>query len=311
MLRRYPERTRTHRPSVRCTILLGLCCSFLLTCSNIALAQAGSPVIARVGTQEITAAELENEFRRASVPPEQRSDEVTSRILGDLVKRKYLVQRAIAVGLDRKPIIQSEIVRAREQVLATAYLQNKLAAHPDIGPREVDEFMTAHPLQFGKRAILTTDQIAIALNGDTSSVTNSVKNLHSLEEIDHKLSELGILHTRSPGILDSGDVPEAFFNAARTKKEDVVFVRAATKGIFLKAISETPLPLTGKDAENLARRMMLSRLLQDETNAPPASDIEIKYEGDYARLMARGQPDMAQPENKPVPEDKSHLDDNK
>jgi EpsD family peptidyl-prolyl cis-trans isomerase len=275
----------------------------------MALAQTSGAVIARVGTQEITAGELENEFRRASVPPEQRSDEVTSRILGDLVKRKYFAQRAIAVGLDRKPIIQSEIVRAREQVLATAYLQNKLAVHTDIGPREVDAFINAHPLQFGKRVLLTTDQITIALNGDTSSVINSVKDLHSLEEIDHKLSELGILHTRSPGLLDSGDVPEALFNVARAKKEDVVLVRAATKGIFLKAKSETPLPLTGKDAENLARRMMLSKLLQDETNAPPASDIEIRYEGDYARLMARAQPDTGQAENKPVPEDKSQLED--
>ena len=112
MLRRYPERTRTHHPAVRCTILLGLCGSFLITCSNMALAEASDSVIARIGKQEITAAELENELRRASVPPEQRSDEVTKRILGDLVKRKYLAQRAIAVGLDRKPFIQSEIVRA-------------------------------------------------------------------------------------------------------------------------------------------------------------------------------------------------------
>jgi EpsD family peptidyl-prolyl cis-trans isomerase len=146
----------------------------------MALAQTSGAVIARVGTQEITAGELENEFRRASVPPEQRSDEVTSRILGDLVKRKYFAQRAIAVGLDRKPIIQSEIVRAREQVLATAYLQNKLAVHTDIGPREVDAFINAHPLQFGKRVLLTTDQITIALNGDTSSVINSVRRRRSL-----------------------------------------------------------------------------------------------------------------------------------
>jgi EpsD family peptidyl-prolyl cis-trans isomerase len=275
----------------------------------MALAQTGATVIARVGTQEITAPELENEFRRASVPPEQRSDEVTSRILGDLVKRKYLAQRAIAVGLDRNPIIQSEIVRAREQVLASAYVQNKLAARPDIGPREVDEFITAHPLQFGKRVVLTTDQITIALNGDTSSVTSAVKDLHSLEEVDRKLSELGVLHTRSPGLLDSGDAPEAFLNAAREKKEDIVFVRTATKGIFLKAKSETPLPLTGKDAESLARRMMLSRLLQEEASAPPANDIEIKYVGDYERLMAR--PDTGQAGNKTLHEDKSQLEDKK
>jgi hypothetical protein len=49
-------------------------------------------------------------------------------------------------------------------------------------------------------------------------------------------------------------------------------------------------PLTGDDANRFARQQLLRELLRNETSKQAASaEAEVKYEGDYARIMS-GQP---------------------
>lgn len=83
-------------------------------------------VIAHVGTDDITAQELENEFRLDNVPPDKRSDALVKRVLGEIVARKYLVQQALAAKLDREPAVHLDIMRSREQVLSNAVVQRNV-----------------------------------------------------------------------------------------------------------------------------------------------------------------------------------------
>ena len=149
-------------------------------------------VIAHVGNDDVTAQELENEFRLANVPPDKRSDAVTKRVLEEIVARKYLVQQALAAKLDREPTVHLDIMRSREQVLAGAIAQRTLGT-TSIGKSEIDQFIEAHPSQFAKREILNIEQINISIGAETQSVVDATKAFKTLDQVDQKLKEMGIL----------------------------------------------------------------------------------------------------------------------
>src|SRR5271168_388863 len=83
-------------------------------------------VIAHVGPDDVTQQELDNELRLANVPTDKRSDPVIKAALTRVLERKYLVQQALAAKLDREPTVHLDLLRAREQILAGAYVQREL-----------------------------------------------------------------------------------------------------------------------------------------------------------------------------------------
>ena len=119
-------------------------------------------VVARVGDDVITIPELETEFRAANIPADkQKQPEIVKRMLGDLVLRKYLVQQALAAKLDREPSVLLDILRAREQVLATAMISRNIAAKASsITQAEVSKYIESNPQKFANRQLIEVDQIA-------------------------------------------------------------------------------------------------------------------------------------------------------
>ena len=117
-------------------------------------------VVAHVGNEVVTTQELENEFRWDNIPVSKRSDpDAVKKVLGDLVLRKYLLQEALNSKLDREPGVLLDILRSREQVLASAFLTRKVASQ-SVSQADVDKYIAKNPLKFARRKILTIDQIA-------------------------------------------------------------------------------------------------------------------------------------------------------
>ena len=146
------------------------------------------------------------------------------RVLGDLVQRKYLAQKAVAAKLDREPSILLDMLRSREQILATSFAQRDVAAKSTaIGKADIDKYILSRPLTFEKRQLLTVDKISIALTPATQTLLEATKNMKSLEEIEKKLKEMSVLYNRSMGSISSGDIPEEFFNILQKQKADDVF----------------------------------------------------------------------------------------
>jgi len=57
-------------------------------------------------------------------------------------------------------------------------------------------------------------------------------------------------------------------------------------GIFFKVMGEESRPLTGEAAANLARQSIRADAIKAEAGmAAYAAGLEVKYEGDYARIM--------------------------
>jgi EpsD family peptidyl-prolyl cis-trans isomerase len=271
--------------------VMGLCAVALAGCGKkdqVATAPRGQ-VVARVGDEVVTTQELENEFRWANIAPDrQKEPGVVKQVLSELVLRKYLVGQAIQAKLDREPGVLLDLLRARSQVLATAVISRAAGAKP-ITQAEVDAYIASNPQKFANRKMLTSEQIVFAFGPNSQTIIDDSKEAKSLDEIDQKLTVMGISHSRSSGLLNSGDIPGDLFNTIQAKREDnVFFFRSGSNGVFFAVKDEEDKPLTGEAAATLARQILRSDRLKAEAGmASVSAGLEAKYEGEYATIMGK------------------------
>ena len=250
-------------------------------------------VIAHVGPDDVTQQELDNELRLANVPPDKRSDEVVKALLSRIIERKYLVQQAIAAKLDREPTVHLDLLRAREQILAGAFVQRDLATKvTGISTNEIDAYIQAHPDQFAKRQLYQIEQITFPPQKDMEALAAATKDFKSLDQVEAKLNELDIKFSRGTGTLDTATLPPEIEKAIEARKpDDIFFIRSRTNASFFKVTSVDDKPLTGDEAQQFAKRELRNELAKKSAEDTYAAALaSAKYEGDYARIMAASTP---------------------
>ncbi len=279
----------------------GVAGTALALCGALALAGCGSKrqetdvikaqgqVIAHVGSEDITQPELDNEMRLANVPPDKRKDDaIIKAVLSRVIERKYLEQQAVAAKLDREPTVHLDLDRAREQVLASAFIQRQVGSKiSGISNSEVDAYIQAHPDKFANRQIFNIEQVSFVPQKEMKDLATAVKTYNSLDQVTAKLDQLGIKYSRGPGALDSATLPSEMMKPLVARKpDDIFFVRSRTSASFFKVTSAESKPLAGEEAAAFARREVREeiarKLAKDTLDAALAS---AKYEGDVARVM--------------------------
>jgi EpsD family peptidyl-prolyl cis-trans isomerase len=263
----------------RAMAVVGLCAAALAGCGRKDQAVSRGQVVAHVGDEDVTVQELENEFRLANVPVDKQKDPaIVKQVLNELVLRKYLEQQALNAKLDREPGVLLELLRARTQVLASAYLSRQIAAKP-ITQIDVDTYIANNPLKFANRKLLASEQIVFPLGPNSQTIIDDNKDAKTLDEVDEKLTLFGVAH-----------------NLIEAKKADnVFFTRSGPNGVFFAVKGEEAKPLAGEAAANLARQLIRTERLKAETGmASFSANAEAKYEGDYATIMGKtGEPSPA------------------
>jgi EpsD family peptidyl-prolyl cis-trans isomerase len=275
----------------RTTMIIGICGLVLMGCSKKNSDQATTStgqVVAHVGDQDVTTQELEHELRLANVPVDKQKDPaIIKQALEELVLRKYLLEQALSAKLDRDPSVLLEILRARTQVLANAYVTRSISAKP-ISKEDIEKFIANNPSKFANRQLFSVEQITVPIGTNLQTVTDATKDSKSLDEVDQKLTTLGVPHGRSTDFLNSGEISQEMLNLIQAKKaDDVFFVRSGANGVFFKVLGQDKRPLEGEAADNLARRLLKADQLKAEIGmASVAANLEAKYEGEYAKVMS-------------------------
>lgn len=273
----------------RTATILVVCGMTLLGCSKEKAEAPTGQVVARVGGEDVTTQELQNEFRLANVPADKQKDPaIVKRLLSQLVLRKYLLQQALTAKLDREPSVLLEILRSREQILASAYI-NRTVAEKTISQADIDKYIAANPLKFADRQLVSVEQIVFAIGANAQAVVDASRDLKTLDAIDQTLTSMNVPHTRSMGGLNTAEIPETLFNTIQAKKaDDVFFIRSGPNGVFFKVTGEQPRPLEGDAASNMARQFIRADNVNAELGiASVAANLEAKYQGEYATIMAK------------------------
>ena len=280
-------------PASRAIVWLVLCTLGLGACSKKSDVTAEAPksqVVAKVGDQVVTVQELDNEFRLANVPVEKRKDpEVIKHVLGELVTRKYIVQQAIEAKLDREPTVLLDILRSKELVLANAFATRDVTTKSSaISKGDIENYIANNPLKFADRQLLSVEQISFALAATSQAVIDATKEMKTLDEVDQKLTAMGIAHGRSSGAVSTGDLPPDLTKAISAHQaDDIFFIRAGANGLFFKVTNQESRPLEGQDAINAARQYLRQDIAKSDLSMTSvAANLGAKYQGDYAAIMS-------------------------
>lgn len=278
----------------RITAFAAICAVGLSACNSQQAAVPATPpkagqVIARVGNEDVTIHELQNEYRNAGISSDRVTEPLTRVALQEITRRKLLAQKAVTASLDREPTVLLDLLRMREQVLAAAIVQRDTQARvAGLGRTEIDRFMTANSNaeRFASRMRFDVDQITVSSASIGPEFVDQIKDATSLDVIEAKITEARIPFNRGAGTLFTGDIPAVLLEKLRNRKDtDVFFVRSGQTGSFFKVRSETADPLTGEQARMRAQNMMRTEAAQAEITKK-ADETQITYFGEYEKLMA-------------------------
>lgn len=246
-------------------------------------------VIAKVGEMDVTIHELQNEYRHLRITPDKVTEPMTREILGELVKRKVFAQRAQAAKLDREPTVLLDLIRAREQVLATVVIQRDLQAKlATIGKAEVDRYINANPAKFARRTRFDVDSLRIESSAAAQAISERVQAATTIEEIEREVAADKLQFTRSSIKLYSTDLPPELLGRISARKDSDVFaLRDANSIVYFKVKGEGAEPLSGDAAANAAQAMLRAETTRAElTRQVQSGDVPITYLGTYEALMA-------------------------
>ncbi len=284
---------------LRSSVLIAICCLALAGCGKKTDVTAEAPksqVVAKIGNEVVTVQELDNEFRLGNVTSEKRKDPDTiKRVLGELVTRKYLVQLAVDAKLDREPTVLLDILRSKELVLANALAsRNVITKSSSISATDIDNYIAHNPLKFANRQLMSVEQISFPLSSTSQALIDATKEMKTLDEVDQKLTGMGVQHGRSAGAIASGDLPQDLLNMIMAKQaDDIFFIRSGVNGVFFKVTGQEARPLEGEAAISAARQYLRQDIIKSEVSmSSVAANLEVKYEGEYAGIMGR---DATQP----------------
>jgi EpsD family peptidyl-prolyl cis-trans isomerase len=234
------------------------------------------------------------------VPVEKRKDpDVIKRVLSDLVTRKYMVQQALDAKLDREPTVLLDILRSKDLVLANALASRDASTKSSaISRADIDNYIAKNPLKFANRQMLSVEQISIPLSSASQALVDATREMKTLDEVDQKLTAMGVQHGRSAGSVSTGDLPPELLSLIEAKRaDDIFFVRSGVNGVFFKVKGQEARPLEGEAAVDAARQYLRQDIIKSEVAMTSVSaNLEAKYEGDYAGIMGRD--DAAQPTQK-------------
>jgi peptidyl-prolyl cis-trans isomerase C len=225
----------------------------------LAACGSGKPsgqVVATVGGQEITAAELRLEI--AQVPPDQVDPaKVPQQALQRIIARKLLAREAARRGIEKTPVGATQIQRSREIALIQL-LQSKLNSQAPLDTSEaaINRFIDAHPGQFADRRLIVADQLVVLTNDTT--LAPQLQSLGNLPAIEGYLTHNNIGFIRSATALDTASmVPNAATRIAGLQP-DAIYVSPNGRGTLrvLRIASSLSQPLIGDDARNAALRLM-------------------------------------------------------
>jgi EpsD family peptidyl-prolyl cis-trans isomerase len=266
-----------------------LCVSTLAACGKKSGDQAAArgQIVAHVGDEVVTTQELENEFRWENIPASKQNDpESIRKVLNDLVLRKYLLRQAIDAKLDREPGVLLDMLRSREQVLATAFMTRAVAAKPP-GKADIDDFIARNPLKFADRKLLSVEQVGFPLATTSLATVDAFRAANSLDDVQQQLTSAGVPNVRQMSLLNSGDLPQDFVAAMAAKNADGIFlVRSGANGLVFQIKGEQPRPLEHEAASELARQLLRAEALKAESGvAGLSARLDAKYEGEFAKIM--------------------------
>lgn len=215
-------------------------------------------VLARVNGAEISLASLPGQ------PPATRR--AMRAALDRVIGRELLVQRALALGLERDAQVAREIDAARRQILAQAYLET-LSTGP-VSAEQAHAFYAENPALFAERRIYRIRELVVSAPAElVDELRAQAAHASSLDEVAAWLRERDARFSAASLSQPAEELPLAYLpRLARMKDGEIgVFSRPAYDGFpggasVIELEHAEDAPLSQAEARPLIERFLAARL---------------------------------------------------
>jgi peptidyl-prolyl cis-trans isomerase C len=216
-----------------------LCLATILTACG-SKEQAAGQAIAKVDGQEITVLQLNEELQRIGGPQTFTSKQV----LDALVERQLLVNKAQEDKIDRDPVVMRAIERAKEQILAQAYLQKKIGNSIKPAKSDIDDFFQKNPELFAQRKQFELKELVVETAHVSPELNATIEKASSLDEVALWLEAKKVPFERTQVTRTSTDLPLDMVKALKGMVKGQLFtVKEGTRSLLiaLHDVKEAPL----------------------------------------------------------------------
>ncbi|MET0321713.1 MAG: EpsD family peptidyl-prolyl cis-trans isomerase [Duganella sp.] len=228
-----------HRRSAYvCALLVA---ATLAACGGKKDAPSGQALV-RVGSEEITAMQLNEELQRANVPAAQQ-EAGRKQLLQSLVERQLLVNAAQEEKLDRDPKVVQAVERAKALILAQSYMQKRLPTGRPTA-EEVSAYYNKHPLFFSARKQFELRQLVVATKDLDAESGKAIEAAKSIDEVAVWFDQRGTKYQRAQVSRTSADLPEALSERLIAMKPGQLFILREGERSVLSVLADTrPAPV--------------------------------------------------------------------
>ena len=158
--------------------------------------QKSGQALVKVGGEEITALQLNEEMARSGVPGAQQQ-QARPQLLASLVDRQLLINEAVKDKTDRDPKVVQAIERAKSLILAQAYLQKKVGTPARPTKEEVKAYFDQHPALFAQRKTIDMRQLLLATADLTDDLKKDIDAAKSLDDVSALLDRKSVKYQRN------------------------------------------------------------------------------------------------------------------
>ncbi len=219
-----------------------------------------SQSIVRVNGDEITVHQINNELQRANVQPGQQ-EAAGKQIAQALVDRQILVQEALKTKLDRNPQVMQAIENSKTQILAQAYLENKVSSISKPSSTEISDYRVKHTDIFSNRKIYITDELAFTVEASNSAELQSLsKTAKSLKDVTQWLNSHQVKYATTRAAHAAETLPPQLLTKfSQMAIGELIFINAngANGRTMVASVSEIKdVPISEKDSKPLIERII-------------------------------------------------------
>jgi peptidyl-prolyl cis-trans isomerase C len=161
--------------------------------------------LARVDGEKITIHEFNDELQSRSVDDVQKEN-TPKQLLESLINRKLMVGEAERNKLDESPEVVRAISRAREQILAQAYLQNIASKLPKLTQTEIEDYFKMHPEFFSNCKEFKLDQLIISDKFFNDELKATIDSAEALAQVSDWMDKHNVPYLRRQVTRNSEDL---------------------------------------------------------------------------------------------------------
>lgn len=221
-----------------------------------------SPMVAKVGGDTITEAEINVALSRLGELTETQQAEARGKLMQMLIDQRLVADAAKKAGVDKEPAVAFAMAQASRQVLAEAYAERLAKDAPKPTESEIAEYYAQHPELFAQRRIYRVQELELKVEpAQLAAVEAKLRESHSMGDFVSWVKEQGIEGKTAMAVRPAEQIPAPLLARLSQMRDGQVTVQPGRPGyLVIQQLIESQLqPASLEQAKEAIERALVAQ----------------------------------------------------